>query len=198
MIKFYNLNESAPYKLFKEKYKEALNAGQKNIEAISIASYNSKISEVDSRFVNLKLIDNKKFIFFSNYLSPKSIAFDSHNQVSGLFYWSSTNVQIRLKAKIGKTSKEYNKKYFKKRSFEKNALAISSVQSQKINSYQDILKKYNHVRENADLSKCPDNWGGYYFVPYYFEFWKGHESRVNKRDVYEHIDGNWKNYIIQP
>ena len=39
MIKFNNLNQEIPYRLFKEKYDEALNAGQKGIEAISISSY---------------------------------------------------------------------------------------------------------------------------------------------------------------
>ena len=48
---------------------KAFNANQ-NIEAMSIASYN-KENEVESRFVNCKFIDNDKFIFFSNYNSPK-------------------------------------------------------------------------------------------------------------------------------
>ena len=82
MIEFKNLNQEIPYLLFKEKYDEALNAGQRNIEAISIASFNKEKNEVDSRFVNLKIVDNDSFVFFSNYNSPKSIAFKSHNQVS--------------------------------------------------------------------------------------------------------------------
>ena len=49
MIKFNNLNLEIPYQLLKEKYDEALNAGQRGIEAISISSYNKDISEVDSR-----------------------------------------------------------------------------------------------------------------------------------------------------
>ena len=40
MIEFNNLNQGIPYQLLKEKYDEALNAGQKSIEAISISSYN--------------------------------------------------------------------------------------------------------------------------------------------------------------
>ena len=68
MIQFNNLNQEKPYLFLKEIYNEALNAGQRGIEAISISSYNKELSEVDSRYVNLKFIINDEFIFFSNYL----------------------------------------------------------------------------------------------------------------------------------
>ena len=86
MIQFNNLNQETPYQLLKEKYDEAMNAGQKGIEAISIASYESKKNEVDSRYVNLKFISNDEFIFFSNYDSPKASSFSSHNQIAALVY----------------------------------------------------------------------------------------------------------------
>ena len=109
MIQFNNLSTEIPYLLFKKKYDEAKNARQIAIEAISISTYNSKTNEVDSRYVNLKFISNDEFIFFSNYNSPKASSIESHNQISALMYWSSTNVQIRMKAKIKKTSNEYNR-----------------------------------------------------------------------------------------
>ena len=198
MIQFNNLNQEIPYLLLKEKYDEAINAGQKNIEAISISSYNKEISEVDSRFVNLKFINNDEFIFFSNYESPKAASFNSHNQISLLVYWSSINVQIRMKAKIKKTSNDYNQKYFFNRSEEKNALAISSNQSKPIYSYSQVKENYNKSLKNDDLKKCPEFWGGYSFTPYYFEFWEGHELRLNKREVFEKIDGVWEQSFLQP
>ena len=198
MIQFNNLNQEIPYLLFKAKYAEALNSGQKGIEAISISSYNSKMHEVDSRYVNLKFITNDEFIFFSNYDSPKASSFNYHNQIAALLYWPSINVQIRIKAKIKKTSNEYNQKYFFDRSEEKNALAISSNQSKPINSYSQVKENYNKSLENDDLKKCPESWGGYSFTPYYFEFWEGHESRLNKREVYEKSDDNWDHILLQP
>ena len=198
MIQFNNLNQEIPYQLFKEKYDEAVDAGQKGIEAISISSYNKEISEVDSRYVNLKFITNDEFIFFSNYDSPKASSFNSHNQIAALLYWPSINVQIRMRAKIKKTSNEYNQKYFFDRSEEKNALAISSNQSKPIDSYSQVKENYNKSLKNDDLKKCPEFWGGYSFTPYYFEFWEGHESRLNKREVYEKSNESWKHIILQP
>jgi pyridoxamine 5'-phosphate oxidase len=198
MIEFNNINKERPYQIFKEKYDEAIDAGQKGIEAISISSYNKELSEIDSRYVNLKFISNDEFIFFSNYDSPKASSFKSHNQIAALIYWSSINVQIRMKAKIKRTTDEFNQIYFFDRSEEKNALAISSNQSKPIDSYSQVKENYNKSLKNDDLKKCPEFWGGYLFTPYYFEFWEGHESRLNKREVYEKSDDSWKYLILQP
>ena len=198
MIEFNNLNQEKPYQLLKERYDDAVDADQKSIEAISISSFNKEMSEVDSRFVNLKFITNDEFIFFSNYNSPKAAAFNSHMQIAALLYWSTTNVQIRMKAKIKRKSYEFNQKYFLERSKEKNALAISSNQSKTTDCYNTVKENFNRSLENDDLKKCPKYWGGYSFIPYYFEFWEGHKSRINKREVFDKIDGVWKHSFLQP
>ena len=198
MIKFNNLNQAIPYLLLKDKYDDAIGAGQKGIEAISISSYNKEISEVDSRFVNLKFISNDEFIFFSNYDSPKASSFNSHSQIAALLYWSSINVQIRMKAKIKKTSNEFNQKYFFDRSEEKNALAISSNQSKPINSYNQVKENYNKSLKNDNLKECPKYWGGYSFIPYEIEFWEGSEFRLNKRNLYKKDNTSWNHCILEP
>ena len=198
MIEFNNLNQEIPYLIFKNKYDEALNAGQKGIEAISISSYNKDISEVDSRYVNLKFINNDEFIFFSNYNSPKASAFNSYNQIAALVYWHSINTQIRIKAQIKKTSIEFNQKYFFDRSEEKNALAISSYQSKLIESYSQVKENYNKSLESDDLKKCPEYWGGFSFTPYEIEFWEGNAFRLNKRNLYKKQNNKWAHSILEP
>ena len=198
MIEFINISDELPYKIFKNRYEDAVSANQSIVEAVCISSYSSSNKEVNARFVNLKFVNEKEFIFFSNYDSPKSEDFKSHNQITALFHWSSTNVQIRMKAKINKTSREFNLKYFSDRDEKKNALAISSNQSKPISSYEKVSENYNKSLNNDNLKDCPEYWGGYSFVPYYFEFWEGHESRLNKRDVYEMRNGGWNQYILQP
>tara|TARA_B100000900_G_scaffold416155_1_gene449577 strand:- start:2317 stop:2913 length:597 start_codon:yes stop_codon:yes gene_type:complete len=198
MIEFKNLNQEIPYLHFKKKYDDALNNGQKSIEAISISSYNKEMNEVDSRYVNLKFIKNDEFIFFSNYDSPKAASFSSHKQIAALIYWSSINVQIRMRAKITKTSNEFNQEYFSGRSEKKNALAISSNQSKQVSSYDVVKESFYKSLNNDNLKHCPDYWGGYRFVPYYFEFWEGEEFRLNKREVFQKKQNNWISYLLQP
>ena len=197
MIQYNNLSKELPYLVFKKKYEDSLNANQKNIEAITIASYSTFKKEVNARYVNLKIVEDKRFIFFSNYNSPKSHEFSAHNQIMALIYWSSTNTQIRMKACIEKTSKEYNRAYFAKRDKKKNALAISSKQSSPIDSYAALQKNYELVLQSNNLSECPDYWGGYAFTPFYFEFWEGHDSRINKRETYELQNDKWIHGFLQ-
>lgn len=198
MIDFINLNKGMPYKIFQEKYNEALKKNEKNIEAVSISSYNKLLDEVESRFVNLKFIEDESFFFFTNYKSPKAISFSLHDQISALLFWSSINTQIRIKAKISKVSVEKNKRYFKNRLKEKNALSISSFQSREISSYSEVIKNFYNTLNQSDLTECPDYWGGFRFVPYEIEFWEGSNYRLNKRNLYKKNNTSWKHSILEP
>ena len=198
MISFNNIQNSGPLKILYENYKKALNSKEKNIERLVISSFNRNKNEVDSRCVNLKFVNGNEFIFFSNYQSEKANDFKSHNQVSALLYWESINLQVRIKAKITKTSTEFNAEYFNNRSPEKNALAISSDQSQIIASYDLVKEKYEFVKKNKNLLKCPKYWGGYSFSPYLIEFWEGNDFRLNKRNMYRKEKNIWNHSILEP
>ena len=132
MINLRNISKIDPYLEFIDIYQEALGASQKDIQAVCISSYNKNKKEVTSRYVNLKYIVDDKFYFYSNYLSPKAIDFKSHDQISALFFWNKINAQIRIKAKIFKATNNESNKYFAKRDLNKNALSISSKQSEEI------------------------------------------------------------------
>jgi pyridoxamine 5'-phosphate oxidase len=199
MIDLIDIEKTIPFLKFENLYKRALELKQKNIEAICISSFNKKTNEVSSRFVNLKYLRKNEFIFFTNYESKKADDFLTHNQVSGLFFWNVLNVQIRIKFNIKQTEKNFSDVHFKKRSNEKNALAISSMQSKKIASYKNVIEKYNtSFKKISNKTERPLYWGGYTLKPYYFEFWDGHESRINKREVFELHGTEWSSYFLEP
>ena len=102
-----------------------------------------------------------------------------------------------MKANIEQTSKQYNQDYFVNRDKKKNALAIMSSQSKPIASYEALMSNYEMILKNNDLTKCPDYWGGFSFIPFYFEFWEGHNSRLNKRETYEHKNDEWVHGFLQ-
>jgi len=115
-----------------------------------------------------------------------------------MFYWSTTNVQIRMKANIKEINKERSDEHFKSRQKEKNALAIASNQSQSISSFETVKSKFTETLENADLSKRPDYWGGFSFTPYYFEFWRGSDFRLNHRNAFSKVEDGWESSILEP
>jgi pyridoxamine 5'-phosphate oxidase len=199
MIDLINIASDLPHNKFLDLYQKALQENQRGIEAIAISSYDKSNNEVESRFVNLKYITGNEWIFFSNYLSPKAMQFESHDQISALFHWGAINSQIRLKAKINKTSVEFSDTHFQGRTKEKNALAISSNQSQLIDSFDSVKDNFYKTLASMDSeSKRPDYWGGYSFTPYYFEFWEGHENRLNQRHVFSMEEGSWSESLLQP
>ena len=198
MIVFENNNDLEPYKKLRDLYDLALSKNQMNIEAILIASFSHEDNEVDSRFVNLKYVNNEKFIFFTNYESPKSKQFESHSQISAVIYWNKVDIQIRMKAKILKLDSIHSDEHFKKRKKEKNALAISSKQSRPIDSYENVEKDFAEVMKQENLQIRPHYWGGYEFTPYFFEFWSGNENRLNKRESYHLNNEIWIKTFLQP
>ena len=72
MIEIKDIPSNSPYTLFNSYFEEAKKANQNPINAIAISSYNPKLGEVTSRFVNLKYIVKDEWTFFTNYLSPKA------------------------------------------------------------------------------------------------------------------------------
>ena len=201
MIDLSKIEKSDPLNHFVRFYKRAQKANQMNIEAICISSFNKESQNVNSRFVNLKFIREDKLYFFTNYNSPKALDFLSHNQVSISIFWNSIYSQVRINGYIYKCSDEESDNHFKKRTIEKNALAISSNQSNAISSYEDIEYKYNKVLDSfKDLSliKRPEYWGGFYVQPNKIEFWEGHPSRLNKRIEYKRDDITWRKCILEP
>lgn len=198
MIKFLNHSMDEPYIKLRKFYQDALDANQTLIQAASVSSYCIEKKEVYSRFVNIKFIDDDKFIFFSNLNSPKAKQFEKHRQISVNFLWTSINLQIRILANISKTSLDFNQAYFKTRDHKKNALAISSNQSSKIDSFSLVEKKFKDVLENENLERCPIYWGGFSFTPFIFEFWKGNKFRLNKRDLYSKENNKWVHTTLEP
>ena len=89
--------------------------------------------------------------------------------------------------------------HFKSRSKEKNALAISSNQSQNIDSFDEVEKNFHQTLKSMTTDTVrPDFWGGFSLIPYYFEFWQGHKNRLNKRHTFEQKGGEWEERFLQP
>lgn len=188
---------SLPFTIFENTYNNALDSGQQNIEAMCLSTSDKNFTY--SRMVNVKYILNDKLIFFSNYNSNKAKQIQISENVACLFFWPQINSQIRLLGTIRNSSNEFSNDHFSNRSIHKNALAISSNQSQQIESYEKVKNKYKTVLNNyTESTKRPSYWGGYEITPNYFEFWQGRENRLNKREEYLLKNNEWVYSILEP
>jgi pyridoxamine 5'-phosphate oxidase len=190
--------ESEPLKLFKSYFDLANLNNQKSIDAMCITSIDLRENKPYSRFVNLKYIQDDQLIFFTNYKSKKASQFQKCNNVCCIFFWSSIDMQIRINGTVEKSCEDFSDFHFSQRSRKKNALAISSNQSSKVSSYNEVLIKYNKVLSSCNSLNRPSYWGGYSISPTCFEFWKGDPSRLNQRTEYEKEENRWKKTILEP
>lgn len=196
MIKFNLKNDIEPYNIFLANYKLAEAASQLNIEAACLSTCsNTKVPH--SRFINIKYINDDEFIFFSNYQSSKAKDIEFNNNVSLNFLWNSINVQIRIQGIALKLDKNRSDEHWNLRESKKNILAVSSNQSSQISSYIKIKDRYNEFAKHDSLER-PSYWGGYVIVPSYFEIWKGHKSRINKREAFRLSNNDWISFYLEP
>ena len=73
------------------------------------------------------------------------------------------------------------------------------ISTKEINSYNDFIDVYEQASKKIlNTQKRPNHWGGYSFRPYYFEFWQGHNLRINKREAFIFEKDVWKNIFLQP
>ena len=63
MISFKNISTQEPYSKFLSLYDSAHQSDQRNIEAACISSISTE-NKPNARFVNIKYLDKKYFIFF--------------------------------------------------------------------------------------------------------------------------------------
>lgn len=153
----------------------------------------SKGGVPNSRIVLLKAIDNKGFIFFTNYKSNKSIDIQLNPNASLLFYWPLIERQVRINGRIEKVSVEESESYFKTRPRKSQIGAWASKQSCVIHSkkdFEDQIIKYTEKYKNKTIP-CPPIWGGYRLVPSSFEFWQARVNRLHDRFLYTIKNKNW-------
>lgn len=120
--------------------------------AMNIATVNS-IGQPSSRMVLLKKIDERGFVFYSNFNSKKGKEIDSNNSVALNFWWRELKEQIRVEGQIGKLSSEESDEYFNSRPLQSRVAAIVSKQSEKIESYDklnDEIRKLTSEFENKN------------------------------------------------
>ena len=64
-IRIKDIDLSEPYSEFVRRLNEAIDNSQQNVEAMCISSFNKDTGEVDSRYVNLKVIEKNNLFFLA-------------------------------------------------------------------------------------------------------------------------------------
>jgi len=192
--------ESNPIKQFDCWWKEALEANINEVNAMTVAT-SSADGMPSARIMLLKGFSEKGFVFFTNYNSFKGQQLTENPRVCLVFFWKELERQVRITGIIEKTSDAESDAYFQSRPKASQVGAITSPQSQVIESRQWLDDRYKKLTEQSEkiAIQRPVHWGGYLVKPVIIEFWQGRPGRLHDRIQYSLLDdGSWKIERLAP
>lgn len=120
-----------------------------------------------SRVVLLKEVDDRGFIFFTNYDSRKGHEL-AENPVAALsFHWKETSKQVRAVGRVEKLSREESQAYFDLRPRGSRIGAWASEQSRPVGEEElaQRVQEFEKKFEGQEQVPCPPHWGGFRLVP---------------------------------
>jgi pyridoxamine 5'-phosphate oxidase len=152
------------------------------------------------RNVLLKGVDDRGFVFYTNYQSRKAQEMTATGRASLLFTWRSLERQVRVDGAVEKVSAAESDAYFAIRPIESRWSVYASRQSDVVDSRDTLELLFNAARERyEDEVPRPEWWGGYRVLPDEFEFWQGRPNRLHDRLHYLRQEaGTWRRERLAP
>jgi pyridoxamine 5'-phosphate oxidase len=190
------LDESAvggdPFAFFGKWFAEAEAAKVNEVNAMALATVDLH-NKPHARIVLLKGLDEKGFVFFTNYSSNKGQEMEANANVAGVFFWPELERQVRVEGVIEKITEEESDHYFHSRPVGSRIGAWASPQSQVIPDRSILDNNYEQYKHQfGEAVPRPPHWGGYRIIPACFEFWQGRSSRMHDRIVFTtDVDKTW-------
>jgi pyridoxamine 5'-phosphate oxidase len=170
-----------------------------DINAMTLAT-TDKNGRPSSRTVLLKSIDERGFVFYTNYDSRKGRELAENPYAALTFFWPEQERQVCVAGTVVKLSAAESEKYFKSRPRGSQIGAWASNQSAPVMGRKDLENDWREMEKRFPGEvPLPPNWGGYLLKPERIEFWQGRPSRLHDRFQYSRQpDGSWKIERLSP
>ena len=188
------MNDPDPLRQFEAWFAEAQRAGVRVPEAMAVATATSD-GAPSARMVLLKEVDERGFVFFTNYESRKGVELEANPRAALLFHWQSPGRQVRVEGAVERVSAAESDKYFSSRPVGSRLGAIASKQSRPLADREELERAVEALPDDAPR---PEWWGGYRVRPERYEFWQHRENRLHDRFLYERDGEAWRIQRLSP
>jgi pyridoxamine 5'-phosphate oxidase len=168
-----------------------------NAATLATADKNGKPS---ARIILLKGLDERGFIFFTNYGSRKGRELAENPQAALNFFWAELERQVCISGTVEPVSRAESGKYFHSRPRSSQLAALGSDQSTVVKDRETLEAHFRELEQQFPGEiPLPPNWGGYALNPVRIEFWQGRPSRLHDRFSYvRQAGGAWKLDRLSP
>lgn len=152
------------------------------------------------RYVLLKGIDARGFLFYTNLESRKARALAANPYAALTFYWPPLDNQVRVEGEVERVSDGDADAYFATRPRESQIGAWASQQSAALPSPAVLEKRIREIRDRFDGVPVPrpSFWGGFRVVARSIEFWTRDPARLHERVVFQRRHGEWIRSLLFP
>jgi pyridoxamine 5'-phosphate oxidase len=152
------------------------------------------------RMVLLRGVDERGFVFHTNYNSRKATELTANPRAALCFHWNTLEEQIRIEGVIERLSAAESDAYFATRPRGSQLGAWASDQSAVLPSRETLEEQYREVERRFDGATVPRPpfWGGFRLLPDRIEFWFGRPDRLHDRLSYTREDDGWRIVRLYP
>ena len=190
-----------PVTMFRRWMQDTIDSGLHEPNAMVVSTVSPR-GRPSSRMVLLKGVDERGFVFYTNYDSRKGAELLANPACALLFTWHDLQRQVRVEGRAEQVSREESAAYFATRPRGSQLGAWASPQSTEAATRSELDESYRAAEERFDGSDVPlpDNWGGFRVVPEVVEFWQGRRGRMHDRLVYRRPAGagEWEVVRLAP